>query len=384
MFSGKSLVITGGTGSFGNAVLRRFLETDIAQIRVFSRDEKKQDEMRHQYRHDKLKFYIGDVRNEESLSDALEGADYVFHAAALKQVPSCEFYPMEAVRTNIVGTDNLLNAATRCGVRSVVVLSTDKAAYPVNAMGMSKGLMEKVAIARSAVAARKGCHVCVTRYGNVMASRGSVIPLFIDQIRQGLPLTITDPLMTRFMMSLDDAVDLVLYAFEHAEPGDLFVQKAPAATIETLAKALLRIFELDNPIQIIGTRHGEKLYETLLTREEMIRAEDLGNYFRVPADVRDLNYAQYFSEGESRLAEISDYHSHNVVRLELQDMIDTLLKLPYVQRELDDWHAAERGAARARRAPREAVTALAGAGTFRDPAEREPRDVDYRAPERPR
>ncbi len=334
MFSGKTLLITGGTGSFGNAVLRRFLETNIAQIRILSRDEKKQDEMRHQYRSEKLKFYIGDVRIPDGLCDAMEGADYVFHAAALKQVPSCEFYPMEAVRTNIVGTDNVLTAAIRSGVRNVVVLSTDKAAYPVNAMGMSKGLMEKVAIARSPVAAAKGCTFCVTRYGNVMASRGSVIPLFVDQIRKQLPLTVTDPSMTRFMMSLDDAVDLVLYAFENAQPGDLFVQKAAAATIHTLAHAIKRVFSADNPVRVIGTRHGEKLYETLLTREEMIRAVDLGSYFRVPADVRDLNYAQYFSEGESRLADVQDYHSHNVTRLDVEDLIDALLKLPYIQDEL--------------------------------------------------
>jgi len=269
----------------------------------------------------------------------MEGVDYVFHAAALKQVPSCEFYPMEAVRTNIIGTDNVTSAAIASGVRSMVVLSTDKAAYPVNAMGMSKGLMEKVAIARSPAAAQKGCNVCVTRYGNVMASRGSVIPLFIDQIRKGVPLTITDPNMTRFMMSLDDAVDLVLYAFQNAQPGDLFVQKAVAATIATLAEAVKRVFAADNPIHTIGTRHGEKLYETLLTREEMIRAHDLGSYFRVPADVRDLNYAQYFSEGQNRLAEVVDYHSHNVVRLGVQDMVDALLKLPLVQHELDEWNS---------------------------------------------
>ncbi len=334
MFAGKTLLITGGTGSFGNAVLRRFLATDIAEIRIFSRDEKKQDDMRHEYRSDKLKFYIGDVREPGALRDAVEGVDYIFHAAALKQVPSCEFYPMEAVRTNVVGADNMLTAAIAAGVKNVVVLSTDKAAYPINAMGMSKGLMEKVTIARSTVAASKGCTLCVTRYGNVMASRGSVIPLFIDQIRKGLPLTVTDPNMTRFMMSLDDAVDLVVYAFRHAEPGDLFVQKAPAATIGTLAEAVKRVFQADNPVRVIGTRHGEKLYETLLTREEMVRAIDLGGYFRVPADVRGLNYAKYFSEGESQLDRAQDYHSHNVQRLSVDEMAALLLKLPYVQAEL--------------------------------------------------
>lgn len=334
MFHNKNLLITGGTGSFGNAVLRRFLDTDIAEIRVFSRDEKKQDDMRHQYRNEKLKFYIGDVRNPDGLRDAMEGVHYVFHAAALKQVPSCEFYPLEAVRTNVLGAANVLSAAIDAGVRNVVVLSTDKAAYPVNAMGMSKGLMEKVAIARSRVAAEKGCTLCVTRYGNVMASRGSVIPLFVDQIRQGAPLTVTDPNMTRFMMSLDDAVDLVIYAFQNATPGDLFIEKAPAATIGTLAEAVKRLFHAGNPVRTIGTRHGEKLYETLLTREEMVRAVDLGNYYRVPADVRDLNYAKYFSDGQSHLAEIEDYHSHNVRRLNVDEMTDLLLTLPYIREEL--------------------------------------------------
>jgi UDP-N-acetylglucosamine 4,6-dehydratase/5-epimerase len=334
MFSHKTLLITGGTGSFGNAVLRRFLATQIAEIRIFSRDEKKQDEMRHEYRSDKLRFYIGDVRNPGGLRDAMEGVDYVFHAAALKQVPSCEFYPMEAVQTNVVGADNVLTAAIQARVSNAVLLSTDKAAYPINAMGMSKGLMEKIAVARSRVAAEKGCTVCVTRYGNVMASRGSVIPLFVDQIRKGLPLTVTDLGMTRFMMSLDDAVDLVVYAFQHGSPGDLFVQKAPAATIATLAEALRRLFAADNPIQVIGTRHGEKLYETLLTREERARAIDLGSYFRVPADVRDLNYAKYFSEGESRLADFEDYHSHNTRRLDVDELVELLRGLPYIQGEL--------------------------------------------------
>ncbi len=334
MFQNKTLLITGGTGSFGNAVLHRFLDTEIAEIRVFSRDEKKQDDMRHQYRSEKLRFYIGDVRSPDGLRDAMEGVDYVFHAAALKQVPSCEFYPLEAVQTNVLGAANVLTAAIGAGVKNVVVLSTDKAAYPVNAMGMSKGLMEKVAIARSRVAAKKGCTLCVTRYGNVMASRGSVIPLFVDQIRQGAPLTITDPNMTRFMMSLDDAVDLVIYAFQNASPGDLFIEKAPAATIGTLAEAVKRVFRAENPILTIGTRHGEKLYETLLTREEMVRTIDLDRYYRVPADVRDLNYAKYFSDGQSNLAEIEDYHSHNVHRLDIDEMVDLLLKLPYIQEEL--------------------------------------------------
>ena len=337
MFSGKVLLITGGTGSFGNAVLRRFLKTNITQIRIFSRDEKKQDEMRHQYRDDKLRFFIGDVRDPRSIRDAMEGVDYVFHAAALKQVPSCEFFPMEAVRTNVVGADNMITAAIQAGVKSVVVLSTDKAAYPVNAMGMTKGLMEKLAIARAQVAEEKGTILCVTRYGNVMASRGSVIPLFVEQIREGRPLTVTDPDMTRFMMSLDDAVNLVVYAFSHARAGDLFVHKALAATIGTLAEAVKRVFAADNPIQVIGTRHGEKLYETLLTREEMVRSIDEGGYFHVPADIRDLNYAKYFSEGQSRLADLQDYHSHNVPRLGVKEMVEVLLKLPYIREQLSKW-----------------------------------------------
>ena len=334
MFKNKTLLITGGTGSFGNAVLKRFLETDIAQIRIFSRDEKKQDDMRHHYQSDKLRFYIGDVRNPDGLRDALNGVDYVFNAAALKQVPSCEFYPMEAVRTNVIGTDNVLSAAMACGVKNVVVLSTDKAAYPINAMGMSKALMEKVAIARSNVAAERGCTICVTRYGNVMASRGSVIPLFLDQIRAGRPLTVTDPEMTRFMMSLDDAVDLVIYAFQHGKPGDLFVQKAPAATIGTLVEAMKKVFNAENPMQVIGTRHGEKLYETLLTREERARSHDQGNYFRVAADNRDLNYAKFFSEGEASVSVTEDYNSHNTGRLDLTEMEALLRNLPFVQEEL--------------------------------------------------
>jgi UDP-N-acetylglucosamine 4,6-dehydratase/5-epimerase len=341
-FEERTLLITGGTGSFGNAVLRRFLSTEIAEIRVFSRDEKKQDEMRHQYGSDKLRFYIGDVRNLESLQDAMTGVDYVFSAAALKQVPSCEFYPMEAVRTNVLGTDNTLTAALAAGVKNVVVLSTDKAAYPINAMGMSKALMEKLTIARSRVAAEKGTVFCVTRYGNVMASRGSVIPLFTEQILSGGPLTVTDPLMTRFMMSLDDAVDLVLYAFQNGEPGDLFVQKAPAATIGTLAEAMLSALGAKNPIQVIGTRHGEKLYETLLTREERVRARDIERYFRVPADNRDLNYAKYFSEGQSVVSQSEDYNSHNTRRLDVAEMRELLLKLACVQE-------AEAGRAHGRR-----------------------------------
>jgi len=331
MFKDKTLLITGGTGSFGNAVLRSFLRTDVKQIRIFSRDEKKQDDMRHQYHDPKLKFFIGDVRSLDSIREAADGVDFIFHAAALKQVPSCEFYPMEAVRTNVVGTDNVLQAAMGAGVKKVVVLSTDKAAYPINAMGISKAMMEKVAVARSRVAAEHGLTFCVTRYGNVMASRGSVIPLFVHQIEAGLPLTVTDPNMTRFMMNLDAAVDLVLFAFEHAKPGDLFVQKAPAATIGTLAEAVKRLLRVDNPVKVIGTRHGEKLYETLLTREEMAKAEDLGGYFRVPADNRDLNYSLYFSEGATKVGELEDYHSHNTRRLDVDQMTELLLTLPEIR-----------------------------------------------------
>jgi UDP-N-acetylglucosamine 4,6-dehydratase/5-epimerase len=328
MFKNKTLLITGGTGSFGNAVLRRFLKTDIGQIRIFSRDEKKQDDMRHQYRDDKLKFYIGDVRQLDSLQEAMTGVDFVFHAAALKQVPSCEFYPMEAIRTNVIGADNTLQAALQARVRCLVVLSTDKAAYPINAMGMSKGMMEKVMIARSRVAAEKGLVFCGTRYGNVMGSRGSVIPLFIQQIEAGAPLTVTDPNMTRFMMNLESAVDLVVFAFKNARAGDRFVQKAPAATIGLLAEAVKRLLKADNPIKVIGTRHGEKSYETLLTREEAAKAVDLGDYFQVPADNRGLNYDVFFSEGTPKLAEIEDYHSNNARRLDLDQMIDLLLTLP--------------------------------------------------------
>jgi len=335
MFANKILLITGGTGTFGNAVLRRFLNTDIAEIRVFSRDEKKQHDMRLAYGSNrKLKFYIGDVRRPDSLLDAMSRVDFVFHAAALKQVPSCEFYPMEALMTNALGAENVMSAAVTAGVKSVVVLSTDKAAYPINAMGISKAMMEKLAAAKSRVAADKGCTISITRYGNVMASRGSVIPLFIEQIKAGKPLTVTDPHMTRFMMSIDDAVDLVLYAFQHAQPGDLFVQKAPAATIQTLAEALKRVFEADNPIRVIGTRHGEKQYETLLTREEMLRAQDLGDYYRMPADARDLNYDAYFTEGIEPLSEQMDYNSHNTRQLDIDEMVALLLGLPYIRAEL--------------------------------------------------
>lgn len=328
MFTSRTLLITGGTGSFGNAVLRRFLKTDIGQIRIFSRDEKKQDDMRHNYKDPKLRFYIGDVRQLDSVQEAMAGVDFVFHAAALKQVPSCEFYPMEAIRTNALGADNVLQAAIDNHVKRVVVLSTDKAAYPINAMGMTKALLEKLMVARSRIAAEKDVIFCGTRYGNVMASRGSVIPLFIQQIEAGQPLTITDPDMTRFMMNLESAVDLVLFAFVHARPGDRFVQKAPAATIGLLAEAVSRLLEADNPVKIIGTRHGEKSYETLLTSEEAARAEDLGNYFRVPADNRDLNYEVYFSEGNRGAARVQDYNSNNARRLNLEEMMNLLLTLP--------------------------------------------------------
>jgi len=343
MFKQKTLLITGGTGSFGNAVLRRFLKTDIGQIRIFSRDEKKQDDMRHQYRDPKVKFYIGDVRQLDSVQEAMSGVDFVFHAAALKQVPSCEFYPMEAIRTNVLGADNTLQAALNAKVKRVVVLSTDKAAYPINAMGMSKALMEKVMIARSRVAAEMGLVFCGTRYGNVMGSRGSVIPLFIQQIEAGQPLTVTDPNMTRFMMSLDSAVDLVLFAFKNAHPGDRFVQKAPAATIGLLAEAVKRLLKADNLIKVIGTRHGEKSYETLLTREEAAKAEDVGNYFRVPADNRDLNYNVYFSEGTPKMAEIEDYHSNNARRLDLAQMMDLLLTLPEMREAMARRGVRDRG-----------------------------------------
>lgn len=337
MFEGKTLLITGGTGTFGNAVLRRFLDTDIAEIRVFSRDEKKQEDMRISYAHPKLRFYIGDVREYTSINTAMVGVDYVFHAAALKQVPSCEFYPLEALRTNALGAENVMRAAQEAGVEHMIVLSTDKAVAPINAMGLTKALMEKLMIARSRVAATVGTTLCGTRYGNVMASRGSVIPLFISQVKEGKPLTVTDPNMTRFLMSIEDAVDLVLYAYEHSKPGDVFVMKAPSATIGTLADAVKKVFEADNPVRIIGTRHGEKLYETLLTREEMGRAEDLGDFFRIPADNRDLNYALYFTQGETKVSQAEPYHSHNADRLDADELAALLRKLPYVQRELKAW-----------------------------------------------
>ncbi len=329
----KVLLITGGTGSFGNAVLQRFLNTDhFKEIRIFSRDEKKQDDMRNQLKNPKLKFFIGDVREYNSVEPATRGVDYIFHAAALKQVPSCEFFPMQAVKTNIEGTQNVIRAAGCNGVKKVICLSTDKAAYPINAMGISKAMMEKVAIAESRNL--QNTIVCLTRYGNVMGSRGSVIPLFINQIKSGLPLTITDPNMTRFLMSLNDAVDLVLFAFENGNQGDLFVNKAPAATIGDLAKAIKELAKAENQINIIGTRHGEKLYETLCTREEMVKAEDMGNFYRVPADNRDLNYSMYFSEGEKNLAEIEDYHSHNTERLNIEGVKNLISKLAIVRKEL--------------------------------------------------
>jgi UDP-N-acetylglucosamine 4,6-dehydratase/5-epimerase len=334
MFRGKILLITGGTGTFGNAVLRRFLNTDIDEIRIFSRDEKKQHDMRLGYHDPKIKFYIGDVRQPTSLRDAMSRVDFVFHAAALKQVPSCEFYPMEALYTNTMGSENVMNAATEAGVKRVVLLSTDKAAYPINAMGISKAMMEKLAVAKSRVAIDRGCVISVTRYGNVMASRGSVIPLFVEQIQAGQPLTITDLHMTRFMMSIDNAVDLVLYAFQNGQPGDLFVQKAPAATIETLALAVKHIFGADNAINVIGTRHGEKQYETLLTREEMMRACDLGGYYRIPADNRNLNYEAYYTEGIEPLSRQDDYNSHNAKRLTMEEMASMLLQLDFIQGRL--------------------------------------------------
>ena len=327
MFKDKVLLITGGTGSFGNAVLKRFLNSDLKEIRIFSRDEKKQDDMRKKYSNDKLKFYIGDVRDAHSVQEAMKGVDYVFHAAALKQVPSCEFFPVQAVQTNILGTNNVLEAAINHNVKKVIVLSTDKAAYPINAMGMSKALMEKVAVAKGRNLKENQTVICRTRYGNVMASRGSVIPLFCEQIENGKPLTITNPEMTRFMMTLDDAVDLVIYAFEHGAQGDLFVQKAPAATIETLAEAVKELKNSSAPIKHIGSRHGEKLYEVLVTKEEMTNAEDLGDYFRVPADNRNLNYAKYENNGDKNLDKVEEYNSHNTTRLDVEGMKKLLLKL---------------------------------------------------------
>jgi len=334
MFNDKILLITGGTGTFGNAVLRRFLNTEIKEIRVFSRDEKKQEDLRISLANPKVKFFIGDVRNSDSILPAMQDVDYVFHAAALKQVPSCEFFPIEAIRTNDLGAENAMNTAMSCGVKNLIVLSTDKAVYPINAMGMSKALMEKLMVAKVRMYGDKKTIFCGTRYGNVMASRGSVIPLFLRQIQEGKPLTLTDPNMTRFMMTIDDAVDLVLYAFQNGDPGDIFVQKAPAATIGTLAKAILKMFDAKNEIRIIGTRHGEKLYETLLNREEMAKAEDMGDYYRVPADVRDLNYNCYFVEGQEAVSLKEDYTSHNTARLDIDGMITLLLKLDIMQRAL--------------------------------------------------
>ncbi|MEY4505531.1 MAG: hypothetical protein RL297_109 [Pseudomonadota bacterium] len=330
MFKNKTLLITGGTGSFGNAVLRRFLNADLKEVRILSRDEKKQDDMRKRYSHEKLKFYIGDVRDYQSVLNAVRGVDFIYHAAALKQVPSCEFFPLEAVKTNVLGTENVLEAAINCGVQRVVCLSTDKAVYPINAMGISKAMMEKVIVAKARTAG--ATVICATRYGNVMASRGSVIPLFVDQIRAGQGITITDPQMTRFMMTLDDAVDLVLYAFEHGQAGEIFVQKAPAATIDTLARALTGLMNKpDHPIHYIGTRHGEKLFEALLSREEMAVAQDLGGYYRVPPDGRDLNYSKFVEQGEVKLNEVVDYNSHNTTRLDVQGMQTLLLKLRFMQ-----------------------------------------------------
>jgi len=333
MFKNKTLLITGGTGSFGNAVLERFLSSDIAQIRIFSRDEKKQEDLRISLNNERVKFYIGDVRNYDSVQDAMQGVDYVFHAAALKQVPSCEFYPMEAVQTNILGAENVLRAALANKVDRCIVLSTDKAVYPINAMGLSKAMMEKLMVAKSrlsGLAKDTKTIVCATRYGNVMGSRGSVIPLFVRQIQSGKALTLTDPNMTRFLMSLEDSVNLVLYAFEHANPGDIFVQKSPGCTMGDLVKAIQAVFGKNNEVQVIGTRHGEKLFETLVSREEMARAQDLGDYYRIPADSRDLNYAKYFSEGELALSSLDDYTSHNTKRLSVPEVVDTLKKLPLV------------------------------------------------------
>jgi len=335
LFKNKTLLITGGTGSFGNAVLNRFLDSDIKEIRIFSRDEKKQDDMRHELQNEKVKFYIGDVRDKRSIDAAMVGVDYVFHAAALKQVPSCEFFPMQAVRTNVMGTENVLDSAIAHGVKNVVVLSTDKAAYPINAMGISKAMMEKVAIAKGRALGKEAkTTICCTRYGNVMASRGSVIPLFIEQIKAGKALTVTDPNMTRFMMTLEDAVDLVIFAWQNGENGDLFVQKAPAATIETLANALIELYKSSAKVKIIGTRHGEKLYETLVTREEMAKAIDMGNYYRIPCDSRDLNYDKYFVEGKEKIALIEDYHSHNTRHLDLAGMKKELLRLHTIREDV--------------------------------------------------
>jgi UDP-glucose 4-epimerase len=336
LFKSNILLITGGTGSFGNAVLRRFLGSGIGEIRIFSRDEKKQDDMRHELQTDKVKFYIGDVRDKRSVDGVMDGVDYIFHAAALKQVPSCEFFPMQAVQTNILGAANVIDSAVEHGVKRVVVLSTDKACYPINAMGISKAMMEKVAIAKGrALGENTSTTICATRYGNVMASRGSVIPLWIDQIKSKKEITVTDPNMTRFMMTLDDAVDLVLYAFSNGHNGDLFIQKAPAATLETLASALKELYKSDVPVRTIGTRHGEKLYESLVTREEMAKAVDMGNYFRIPCDERDLNYDKFFVEGQTDMSKVDDYHSHNTHRLTIEEMKKLLLKLDCVKADID-------------------------------------------------
>jgi len=336
MFKGKTLLITGGTGSFGNAVLKRFLNTDIKEIRIFSRDEKKQDDMRKAYNNDKIKFYIGDVRNIESVRDAVKGVDYIFHAAALKQVPSCEFFPMEAVRTNVLGTDNVLTAAIDAGVKKIVCLSTDKAAYPINAMGTSKAMMEKVIVAKSRNVDPKDTTISCTRYGNVMASRGSVIPVFVEQMKANKPITITDPEMTRFLMNLDEAVDLVLFAFEHANQGDLFIQKAPASTVGVLADALKELFQSDSKINVIGTRHGEKAHETLMTKEESAKATDMGDYFRIPADNRDLNYDKYLEDGSKEITEAQEYTSASTTRLDVKNAIKKLLTVDYINEELEN------------------------------------------------
>lgn len=334
MFEGKTLLITGGTGSFGNAVLKRFLDTDIKEIRIFSRDEKKQDDMRKHYANDKLKFYIGDVRNAESIRDAVKGVDYIFHAAALKQVPSCEFFPMEAVRTNIIGTDNVLNAAIGAGVKRVVCLSTDKAAYPINAMGTSKAMMEKVIIAKARETDPNDTVISCTRYGNVMASRGSVIPVFVEQMKANKPVTITDPSMTRFLMNLDEAVELVIFAFKNANQGDLFIQKAPASTVGDLAAALKKMFSSNSEVKIIGTRHGEKAHETLMTREEKAKSEDMGEYYRIPADNRDLNYEKYLEDGDKDISAAEEYTSHNTTQLDIDGTIEKLLTVDYIKQEL--------------------------------------------------
>lgn len=336
MFEGKTLLITGGTGSFGNAVLDRFLNTDIGEIRIFSRDEKKQDDMRHQYNDPKIKYYIGNVRDIQSVRDAMHGVDYIFHAAALKQVPSCEFFPMEAVRTNVIGTDNVLTAAIEAGVKKVICLSTDKAAYPVNAMGTSKAMMEKVFVAKSRTVDPDKTLICGTRYGNVMCSRGSVIPLFIEQIKEGKPLTVTEPNMTRFIMSLEEAVELVIFAFENAQAGDIMVQKAPACTIEVLAKAVKELFNADNEIKVIGIRHGEKMYETLLTNEECARAIDMGGFFRVPCDQRDLNYDKYFVEGNQERTKLKEFNSNNTEILNIEQVKEKLLSLEYIRNEVQN------------------------------------------------